>query len=384
MALPIFPSKNLFDISKIDLSREKAISQRVISFLGACLFFIFTTIDYFALPQETLAIVIPVRAVTIALLLGLCYLTFFPFFVKKYTTNILAGYVIAVTSIIITVSVAEPNHYSYNLYFAAFMIVIMTNFTLSFLSLGLSVITCFLISIIYVWTKLVVHDISETNDILRLLAQFLYLNSAMMMGLIAQGSRYFLIKKQFELQKKVQDFADIKAHEARKNKKLANIDEMTGIPNRRFILEKLKKELNENDTSLTLVFLDLDSFKEINDTFGHDSGDAVLKTTAKRLDRLIRKNDFVARLGGDEFLLGCTESKGSRPSLEEIDNRIKTTVMAPIAYNGNLLQVGVSIGFAIYPDDGSSIDELMRVADANMYHEKQKNKKRPTSIQSPA
>ena len=156
--------------------------------------------------------------------------------------------------------------------------------------------------------------------------------------------------------------------------------------NRRFITQKLKETINEierTDKELMLMFIDLNGFKAINDNYGHDSGDKVLEVTAKRLQQSIRKHDYLARLGGDEFLLGFKTSKESSSFLKDLNKNIKTIISAPIAFQGHILNVGVSVGYANYPSDGKTIEELIKVADESMYRDKQKSKVNLQSIASP-
>jgi len=165
------------------------------------------------------------------------------------------------------------------------------------------------------------------------------------------------------------------------------MDALTGIPNRRYITKKLKRAITELERvqgTLTLVFIDLDGFKSINDNYGHDSGDKVLEVTAKRLQQNIRRSDYLARLGGDEFLLGFKTSSLSSSFLRDLNDNIKNTVAAPIAFNGNLLKVGVSLGYANYPQDGKSVDALIKAADADMYIDKQKSKSSKSTVFSKA
>ncbi|MGK0272698.1 MAG: diguanylate cyclase (GGDEF)-like protein [Cocleimonas sp.] len=201
----------------------------------------------------------------------------------------------------------------------------------------------------------------------------------MSIAAIAQYIRDSLIYKNLLLQKDLKSIVDEKMQEAKKQKRLANIDVLTGIPNRRYIIKKLQKiitEIERSESQLTLIFIDLNGFKGINDNYGHDSGDKVLEVTAKRLQQTIRDSDYLARLGGDEFLLGFKTEKHSETFIKNISDNIKTIVSAPIAFKGNILKVGLSLGCAHYPADGKCIEELIKVADANMYSDKQNSKKR--------
>lgn len=157
---------------------------------------------------------------------------------------------------------------------------------------------------------------------------------------------------------------------------LANHDSLTGLPSLRLCMDRLERALAEarrNQKMVAVLFLDLDGFKSINDSFGHDFGDSVLKTTANRLKAEIRETDTVARIGGDEFLVVLT----GLPDIsiaERIATNINESVSQPIMINHHEVGVGVSIGIAVYPDDGVDSEELIRIADKAMYFVKNSGK----------
>ena len=152
----------------------------------------------------------------------------------------------------------------------------------------------------------------------------------------------------------------------------AQNDTLTGLPNRALLLDRLGQALTRAARRTTLVgilLVDLDRFKEINDSLGHSAGDAVLKEVAGRVRRALRDSDTVARLGGDEFCI----------VLEELDSRDKVAVAAtklghlfsaPIAAEGQEMFTSASIGLAVYPDDGGTIEDLIKHADIAMYDAK--------------
>jgi len=150
-------------------------------------------------------------------------------------------------------------------------------------------------------------------------------------------------------------------------------DHLTRLPNRR-LLENRFHSAGENarrsSDRLTLMVLDLDHFKEINDGFGHDAGDAVLIEVACRLSSLVRQGDTVARLGGDEFCL-LMDYVHDPELLDATCRRILGFIRAPITHNEHELHVGCSIGVALYPDHGDSWTDLYRSADVALYQSKQ-------------
>jgi diguanylate cyclase (GGDEF)-like protein len=160
-----------------------------------------------------------------------------------------------------------------------------------------------------------------------------------------------------------------------KNNFLATHDSLTGIWNRVAIDAKLRELCNQvvgerTTQAFCLLSLDLDGFKQINDQNGHATGDAVLKIIAQRLARSLRPTDWVARVGGDEFvvLLPCTSLPEQAALVSE---KLIETICKPIHVNDKKLEVGVSVGLAIWPNDSISADALLRIADVNMYTSKQ-------------
>jgi diguanylate cyclase (GGDEF)-like protein len=145
-------------------------------------------------------------------------------------------------------------------------------------------------------------------------------------------------------------------------------DALTSLPNRALFNDRLNQALamaGRSGVSLAVLLMDLDSFKEVNDTLGHHCGDALLEDLGHRLETCVRAGDTVARLGGDEF--GFLLLDVSAPGAAEVVDRIRLALAEPFRLNGLTLQVEASIGIALFPDHGESGDELLRRADVAMY-----------------
>jgi diguanylate cyclase (GGDEF)-like protein len=157
---------------------------------------------------------------------------------------------------------------------------------------------------------------------------------------------------------------------------LANYDHLTGLPNRTLLLERIKHAIdfsNRRDTSIAVFFIDLDRFKQVNDSLGHNFGDLLLREITKRLQNALRIDDTVARIGGDDFVV-LLESFAKENQLGRIAAKVIDTIGQSIDLDGNLVSVGASVGIALYPNDGFNSDELLRHADVAMYHAKQAGK----------
>lgn len=153
----------------------------------------------------------------------------------------------------------------------------------------------------------------------------------------------------------------------------AQHDYLTGLPNRSLLVERLEQALNQatrKGSSLALLFLDLNRFKPINDHYGHLAGDGILQALGQRLREAMRASDTVARFGGDEFVVLVPELE-SRDGVLSLARKLQDLVDAPFHWEGLELQIGVSIGIALYPDHGHSADALLAAADTAMYAAKQ-------------
>jgi len=194
------------------------------------------------------------------------------------------------------------------------------------------------------------------------------------------------ITQQKEREAELQRLAeDLKRHNAElklsedQMRHMANHDVLTGLANRKLFEEKLQEALvyaQANETMLATFFLDLDGFKQINDTFGHDMGDFVIKEVAQRLTHCLRGSDTVARLGGDEFTVLLPQIPN--PSIAiRVAEKIILAVTQPLMLNGGEnLKITLSLGISVYPQDGKTLEALIKSADQAMYQAKLQGKNR--------
>jgi diguanylate cyclase (GGDEF)-like protein len=151
----------------------------------------------------------------------------------------------------------------------------------------------------------------------------------------------------------------------------ANYDGLTGLPNRHLLRDRLRQTVAEqrNLRPVTVVFIDLDHFKFINDSMGHNAGDELLCTAAERLRASVRDSDTVARLGGDEFVLILNEQTREDVVFRAMQ-RILARIAQPMSINGRELHITCSAGISLYPQDGTDVETLLKNADAAMYRAK--------------
>lgn len=151
---------------------------------------------------------------------------------------------------------------------------------------------------------------------------------------------------------------------------LAEHDTLTGLSNRSRLQTQLRTILEgerSDDRRGTLLMLDLDGFKDINDTFGHDIGDAVLVGVGERLTAELRQADTIARLGGDEFAIIHVSGAAQAPDIIGLAQRVLQSIIRPLQVQGFEFTVGTSIGIASFPEDGTSVEDLMKAADLALY-----------------
>jgi len=153
---------------------------------------------------------------------------------------------------------------------------------------------------------------------------------------------------------------------------IARHDVLTGLFNRRAFTEHLNHQLenaSKSHSKFSLLLLDIDKFKSVNDIYGHHFGDLLLKAIALRVSKLLRSNDSFFRIGGDEFAIISTETKSIK-DIEILCDRLSSTLETEYSLDGHSINSGMSIGFSIYPEHGNDITKLIKHADANMYSNK--------------
>ena len=163
---------------------------------------------------------------------------------------------------------------------------------------------------------------------------------------------------------------------AKQLESMALQDPLTGLANRRLLPERVWMAIahaRRNKSAMAVVYLDLDGFKEINDTLGHAAGDLLLKTVAARLVAAVREEDTVARLGGDEFMIALWHVIGVDDTAK-VASKLIETVSQPYDLEGHVVTITISAGASIYPADGEDVDALMKSADTALYEAKRAGK----------
>lgn len=192
---------------------------------------------------------------------------------------------------------------------------------------------------------------------------------------IRAGAADYLIKGQIDhllLERSLRYAIERKQTEQHLSR-LAHYDTLTDVPNRILFRDRLEHAIHlaeRDNANFTLMFIDLNGFKQVNDNFGHDAGDAIIRICAERLNACVRRSDSVARMGGDEFTL-LLQKIAINTDVAHIAEKVITAIEQPAEINGHEVVVGCSIGIAIYPQAGRDADTLLKHADMAMYKAKQ-------------
>ncbi|TFH88763.1 EAL domain-containing protein [Billgrantia azerbaijanica] len=230
---------------------------------------------------------------------------------------------------------------------------------------------------LYEFPLAIVVGLSEAESLAPLAAlERTYLRRAALASLLLIAVMGLLGRLSWQLQKARLGVMEERAEHARRVEHLAFHDNLTGLPNRALFSQLLTRSMHQAkryDKKLALLFLDLDRFKLINDSLGHDVGDELLQEMSRRLRSSIRESDIVARLGGDEFVILLPEIT-DRSEVTPVTDKILSAVASPVTLLGQEFRLSVSIGAALYPDDGEDEQTLMKSADTAMYHAKEAGK----------
>lgn len=153
---------------------------------------------------------------------------------------------------------------------------------------------------------------------------------------------------------------------------LATHDSLTDLPNRFLMVDRLTQLLSRArryGSAFAVLFMDIDRFKEVNDSYGHEFGDRLLRAVAQRLTSAVRQNDTVARIGGDEFVIILETAQGAK-SADTVARHVQRALRRPITLEHHRAKVTFSIGSSLYPEHGADVDSLLRAADSAMYRAK--------------
>lgn len=268
----------------------------------------------------------------------------------------------------------DPARYSY---YAGLMLVSLALFSCTYLSRGLALALSAAIMTMYVALALGVQGLATRAQWPVLLSNSFFLIAANVLGAYAQGTRDRFARDNFLRKQTLRHDLDMTELARRHSDYEADHDPLTGLYNRQGLLRQLGTMLvkaKAQNEVVSLFFIDLDGFKQVNDTLGHATGDIVLKVVSHRLKSGFKESDIFARLGGDEFVValnfGGRSPFEARVIAEAIARKITERLCNPMRIDDKTLQVNASIGSALFPFQSSGPAALLAFADARMYEAK--------------
>ena len=214
-------------------------------------------------------------------------------------------------------------------------------------------------------------------------------NESLEMRCLQAGAQDFLLKQNMQahhlrrsvLHSKQRHEIEVQLRDSHERlRSMAEQDGLTGLPNRHYFEQSLRRALAHaarNNFLLTLLLIDIDNFKNVNDSHGHDIGDLLLKEVAIRFSLALRESDILCRLGGDEFVVLANQTNGE-DTIDVLGNRLRESLVQPIHVNHLSLLVTASIGIATYPNDAGEGSELLKCADLSLYRSKDNGKNQLT------
>ncbi|MEH6455521.1 MAG: GGDEF domain-containing protein [Cocleimonas sp.] len=263
-------------------------------------------------------------------------------------------------------SISSPTDPGHTLYFGFLIVIIMVLFAWTYIPLYEIVINSSVLIFAYSVSIYVGNNVTTDVFLNELIPSVFVMLGALCAGFVGRAINENHVRQTFLYRNSLKELAD-------KQNYYANHDDLTGLPNRRssehFFQEDLNHALEHNNLHFVMLF-DLNYFKAINDEYGHQTGDAVLKVIAKRLKSCTREEDHVCRIGGDEFAISLVVENNNINFVKNLQRKITDSVTQPIKLGDQMLRVGISIGIASFPEDGKNIRVLLNIADGRMYEDK--------------
>lgn len=354
---------------------EKLHVAQINSILAVFLLSSSIVMDFWALSDTSYSALIA-RIIAITATLNTTYITFFhpKIFIHYYKYLIVGNYLLIYLALDYIIYLSDPADIAFYIYVMGLDIVLLMMHSWVLLSQRF----LFTISIISIAGYVVAMSYNKEaayhniNDII--IVNLFMIFASISAGLVTRQIRDHIQYENFLLQDSLATSLKQSQEKTNQLSHIAKHDYLTQLKNRKFGEEFIKQYIKEakirkKNASLTLLFMDLNGFKAINDNYGHDIGDEVLKIVARRLTLCMRETDHVIRLGGDEFIIILPCQFNSK-NLATLFEKIHKSISSPMKIEGVELSIKLSIGSSVYPVDGDNYDALIKIADTKMYKEK--------------
>jgi len=375
---------SLEEVYQADLAGEKLRIFYIACGLSSLLYLCFAPLDIVALSSD-LAGAWTVRA---AVMLATGAAVVFAHlrrdtFQRHYPTVICLAYLGWGAGVEALVILSHPTDLAWSSYYAGLMLVSMCLYTWSYLRPRHAAIAGLAVVASYVVVGLCFQRMGERGHWVPLVQNVCFLIGTNVVGIFALTTRERFARQAFLLKNALVQDLRIKEEAKRRSEHLAEHDALTGLPNRVALVRRLGELMATcaRDDTVGVLFLDLDGFKPVNDQHGHAAGDHVLAVVAQRIRKAIRPADVAARIGGDEFVVAMPLAGHVDAAIvERTRAALCKSIAEPVDYGGCSLRVTASIGMAIRCQDGGSAEELLHLADQNMYESKRDCKQRGMTL----
>lgn len=356
------------------LDDEKISTSKLMCSLSVLLFLSGVFLDYFSAPELMNEIFVLRLGMSIILGALIALISFYPkFYLKYYSFFVSFMFLTGSLTIQAMIYMSDPAGIAHATYFAGLMLIIITVFLGTYITTFLSIF----LSVSIISSFMIMSFFMQHNSFSLTANNGFFLVSALIIGVLSNALKNKFLLKIITLQNSLKENLRNQHLETERQSQLANYDATTNIPNRRYgtkLLEKMMGNAKSLDMLVVVYFLDLNGFKRINDTYGHNTGDEVLNITANRLINAGRKSDILFRQGGDEFVYAIMIDKEEVAFANDFIKTIRESIIPLMKIDGLSLSVNTSIGKATFPMQGSSVSSLLHVADAKMYENKAKMK----------
>lgn len=366
--------------------RDRGRLMRVAALVGLAMLAMFASLDPWALSDGVLA-VWSIRGFVVVVLIGLLGIGYRAAFARQYEWLVGAAFLLVGVAVLAVIGLSSPGDAARTAYFGGVLLVLFALFVFSYLrARTMHAIAAFLL-VAYLVESWWLGDLREGGTWPTVIANAFVFVASWVFGTIAAFERDRHARKSFERKRQLEQELDDKERARRLHEHQSYHDSLTGLPNRELFLREFRALLASAGPSgsvAAVLFLDLDGFKPVNDQYGHLAGDHVLRVIAQRIRAGVAHDDLAARLGGDEFAVALSlepdDETGALELTRRIAARIESHVIEPIRVDDGIVQLGVSIGIALYPADGDSVDALLATADSRMYLVKRAHKVRRGEI----
>lgn len=369
-----FPS-NLEADYQSDLGPEKIRVLRQVCALAVILTSCFGALDYWAMPSAYWEVWQIRGTMVMVSMFVIGWAKYWPqVILSRYTCVTCVIYLASGLGVVAMIVLADPKDMAWSSYYVGVMLSCAA-LPLSYLALlpTLALGTTYVVA--YIFVAVAVQGMLRPQYCPLLMMNCFFLISANIIGITVAKIRERYSRDVYLLRHSLKRDVETTKEAKRQSDFLAEHDTLTGMPNRICFLRRLEamiEHATDTHATVTVLFIDLDDFKPINDGYGHRVGDIVLTVVSERIRSCVREVDVAARLGGDEFVVAVELDRRHRHSIDRLRKNLADAISGPITIDGKQLSVTASIGTATHPGDADTAGELIHIADGRMYEAKRK------------